>query len=154
MSMHRRTVTRGKSSSSPPPSPPLEPDAEKSKLNQRNLGVTNRIWLIVGLFLAILGFTHFFFPSAPVINPRPNANLKPKNYLNESKVENPFDFCPSYGPGDELSVKYGNLVIAQSRLHLGSGARVQRVLQRALAGQPVTISIVGGSGMNFDLRVA
>ena len=36
-------------------------------------------------------------------------------------------------------------------MHLGSGARIQRVLNKALAGQSVTISVLGGSGMPFSL---
>jgi hypothetical protein len=62
-----------------------------------------------------------------------------------NNAPNPFPFCPSYGPGDELGKQYGVLVLEQSRLHLGSGARVQGVIQKALAGQPVTISVLGGS---------
>ena len=34
-------------------------------------------------------------------------------------------------------------------MHLGSGARIQRVLNKALAGQIVTISVLGGSGITF-----
>jgi hypothetical protein len=47
---------------------------------------------------------------------------------------------------DEVGNKYGAVRLGQSRLHVGSGARVQRVLNRALAGYPVTISVIGGSG--------
>ena len=32
-------------------------------------------------------------------------------------------------------------------MHLGSGARIQRVLNKALAGQSITISVLGGSGI-------
>jgi hypothetical protein len=125
-------------------------DNEKvSRLNQRSLGVTNRIWLILGLFLFLLTFTHYIVPTA---TPTPtytfsNLNLTPKNYLNASEAgPNPFDFCPVYGPGDEIGLKHGAVALGKSRLHLGSGARVQRVLNKALTGQPVTISILGGSG--------
>ncbi len=31
-------------------------------------------------------------------------------------------------------------------MHTGSGARVQKVVQKAMAGLPVTISVLGGSG--------
>lgn len=133
-------------------SPGMGSDTDKvSRLNQRSFGVTNRIWLIVSLFLFIIAFTHFVLPSthpAPTVHSSySTANLKIKNYLNSSETEpNPFDFCPIYGPGDEIGAKYGALTLSQSRLHLGSGARIQRVLQRALSGQPVTISIIGGSG--------
>jgi hypothetical protein len=67
--------------------------------------------------------------------------------LNASEAApNPFDFCPVYGPGDEIGLKHGAATLGRTRLHLGTGARVQRVLNRALTGQPVTISILGGSG--------
>jgi len=127
----------------------MSSDNEKvSRLNQRTFGVTNRIWIIVSLFLFIITFTHYVLPhnhttSPPIFS---SAHLKPKNYLNGSKAEsNPFQFCPVYGPGDKIGAKYGALTLSQSRMHLGSSARVQRVLHRALSGQPVTISIIGGS---------
>ncbi|KAF7293016.1 hypothetical protein MIND_01200900 [Mycena indigotica] len=118
-----------------------------SRLNQRIFGVTNRIWLILGLFVFLLGFTHFIVPTTPTpVYTFSNLNLTPKNYFNASEAgPNPFDFCPVYGPGDEIGQKHGAVTLGQTRLHLGSGARVQRVLNRALAGQPVTISIIGGS---------
>jgi hypothetical protein len=34
-------------------------------------------------------------------------------------------------------------------LHLGTGSRVQRVLQKAMSGGAVTMSVLGGSGMSF-----
>jgi hypothetical protein len=74
-----------------------------------------------------------------------NSNLVPKDYLNTSDTTVPFDFCPLYGPGDPLAEKYGVHALSRSKLHAGSGARVQRVIQKALAGLPVTISVVGGS---------
>lgn len=77
----------------------------------------------------------------------------PKNYLhgvnnpigNSSEVANPFDFCPVFGPKDDIAKKYGVVPLSQSRLHLGSGGRVHRVIHKALLGQPVTISVLGGS---------
>lgn len=120
-----------------------------SRLSQRSFGVTNRIWLIVVLFVFIISLTHYVLPATrdtAVRSPYSNLGLKSKNYLNSSETENPFDFCPVYGPGDAIGAKYGSLILSQSRLHLGSSARVQRVLTRAMAGQPVTISVIGGSG--------
>lgn len=123
-----------------------------SRLNQRLLGVTNRVWAIVFLFLFIIGFTHYILPAQDVQQPRfnhPTMGLKSKNYLNKTQIEtepNPFDFCPVFGPGDEIGKKYGALTLSQSRLHLGSGGRIQRVIHKALLGQPVTISVLGGSG--------
>ncbi|THH11299.1 hypothetical protein EW146_g8090 [Bondarzewia mesenterica] len=125
-----------------------------SRLNQRSFGVTNRIWLILSLFLFIVLFTRFILPSSTSDNyyyrhhsHSYSANLKPTNYLNASEEvgESPFEFCPTFGPGDELSEKYGALAVSKSWLHLGSGARVQKVIHKAMIGQPVTISIIGGS---------
>ncbi|KAF8624733.1 hypothetical protein AX17_007064 [Amanita inopinata Kibby_2008] len=136
---------------SPGQSPSLNgSDSDKfSRLNQRNLGVTNRIWIIIALFLFIVLFTHFVLPAAHSSVPLPaysNAHLSAKNYLKATEAQpNPFEFCPAYGPGDEVGVKYGSLTLGQSRLHIGSSARVQRVLNRALAGNPITISVIGGS---------
>ncbi|KAJ3501251.1 hypothetical protein NLJ89_g9424 [Agrocybe chaxingu] len=125
-------------------------DLEKSsRFGQRSLGVTNRIWVLLLILVCILSFTHFIWPtigSATVVQNYSNADLKAKNYFNATEAgPNPFAFCPVYGPGDELGAKYGALALSKSRLHLGSGGRVQRVLNRALAGQPVTISVLGGS---------
>jgi hypothetical protein len=119
-----------------------------SRLNQRSFGVTNRIWLILGLFLFLLTFTHYI--GVPTANTPTytfsNLNLTPRNYLNASETApNPFDFCPVYGPGDEIGLKHGAVTLGKTRLHLGSGTRIQRVLNKALTGQPVTISILGGS---------
>jgi len=152
--MQRRTG-RGQAHISPPiqRSPEMGSDSDKgSRLNQRNFGVTNRIWLIVSLFLFIIIFTHFALPAThlPQRTPYSVANLRSKNYLNASDTEpNPFDFCPPYGPGDELGAKYGTQVLSKSKIHLGSGDRIQQVLNRALAGLPVTISILGGSGVSI-----
>ncbi|KAF7329690.1 hypothetical protein MKEN_00232100 [Mycena kentingensis (nom. inval.)] len=118
-----------------------------SRLNQRTLGVTNKIWLILGLFVFLLTLTHYIVPGAETpVYAFSNLNLTPRNYFNASEAgPNPFDFCPVYGPGDEIGQKHGAVMLGQTRLHLGSGARIQRVLNKALAGQPVTISIIGGS---------
>lgn len=149
----RRTGNRGQAHIAPPiqRSPDMGSDSEKgSRLNQRNFGVTNRIWLILSLFLFIIIFTHYALPTTHRPQHQPQystANLRPKNYLNASDTEpNPFAFCPPYSPGDELGVKYGTQVLSKSKMHLGSGDRIQQVLNRALAGLPVTISVLGGSG--------
>jgi hypothetical protein len=153
VSRRMQRPSRGQARISPPiqRSPQMGSDSEKgSKLNQRNFGIINRIWLIISLILFVVLFTHFAFPSThstPARRPYSSTNLKSKNYLNASDTEpNPFDFCPVYGPGDEIGAKYGAQTLSKSRMHLGSGDRIQRVLNRALAGHPVTISILGGSG--------
>jgi hypothetical protein len=73
--------------------------------------------------------------------------LTPRDYLNASATDPaPFDFCPVFGPGDPVAERRGQHGLLKSRLHTGSGARVQRVIQKALSGAPVTISVLGGSG--------
>ncbi|KAI0074358.1 hypothetical protein K474DRAFT_1665555 [Panus rudis PR-1116 ss-1] len=135
-----------------PPLPPLRMGSSEkapSRLNQKSLGVTNRIWLILALFLTLVLCTRFLFASEPQGNSRHrllHTDLKPKNYLNATDTDDvPFSFCPALGPGDELAAKYDPLLLAKTRLHTGSGSRLQRVITRALSGYPVTISVVGGS---------
>ena len=70
--------------------------------------------------------------------------------LNASQTEAaPFDFCPVFGPNDTIAERRGQWGLLRSRLHTGSGARIQRVVQKALAGEATTISILGGSGTFF-----
>lgn len=146
-SMQRRQP-RGQAFISPPISQNMGSDNDKSP--RRKFLVGNRIWLIVVVLGAILTVTHFIsLPSSSKLSSTPtysNSHLNPKDYLNVTDLgPNPFEFCPSYGPGDELGGKYGSNLLSQSRMNLGSGARVQRVLNKALAGQPITISVLGGS---------
>ncbi|CCM01989.1 uncharacterized protein FIBRA_04063 [Fibroporia radiculosa] len=124
-------------------------DSEKSsRLNQKSLGVTNRIWLLLAFFLSLVVFTRLILPT-DVNNTRHrllSLDLKPKNYLNITDGNlMPFSFCPALGPGDELTSKYDPVALAKTRFHTGSGARIQRVISKALSGLPVTISVVGGS---------
>ena len=64
-----------------------------------------------------------------------NADLKAKNYLNSSEPvpPNPSDFCLSYSPGDKIGAKSGVVTLSKSRMHQGTGARIQRVLNKAQA---------------------
>jgi hypothetical protein len=121
-----------------------------SRLNQKSFGVTNKIWLIVVLFLALIFLTRSILPADSASYPRHkflNTDAKPRNYLNISEGDSvPFSFCPALGPGDELATKYDPVALTKTRLHTGSGARIQRVITRALSGLPVTISVIGGSG--------
>ncbi|PIL29132.1 hypothetical protein GSI_09181 [Ganoderma sinense ZZ0214-1] len=149
--MQRRTG-KGLAHISISPSPGLAgfPDSEKtpSRLRQKSLGVTNRIWLILLAFVALVVFTRSVLPQeSPHARQRiPHSDLKPKNYLNFSEdAPNPFPFCPALGPNDDLATKYDPIVLSTTRFHLGSGARIQRVINKALSGLPVTISVVGGS---------
>ncbi|GJE86353.1 SGNH/GDSL hydrolase family protein [Phanerochaete sordida] len=120
-----------------------------SRLNQKTLGVTNRIWLILVVFLALVLFTRSILPSDTSYYGRHklvHIDAKPRNYLNVTEGSPvPFSFCPALGPGDELADKYDPVALQKTRLHTGTGARIQRVITRALSGLPVTISVVGGS---------
>lgn len=125
--------------------------SDSEKTSSRSFALTNRIWLILSFLLFILIFTHYALPEPhqPPPHAQP-AHLRPKNYLNATDTDpNPFPFCPSYNPADTLGLKYGAQVLSKSRMHLGSGDRIQQVLNRALAGLPVTISVLGGSGTVF-----
>jgi hypothetical protein len=118
------------------------------------MGIRNRKWIIMFLVIFIIAATLFIWPtisgSAGVVQIYSNAGLKAKNYFNATDSDpNPFSFCPNYGPDDELGTKYGAVTLSKSRFHIGSGARIQRVLNRALAGQPVTISVLGGSSKSL-----
>ncbi|KII91558.1 hypothetical protein PLICRDRAFT_38335 [Plicaturopsis crispa FD-325 SS-3] len=148
--MQRRVGNKGLAHISPPTPTgpgPMRPLSEKqSRLSQRTFGVTHRIWLILALLVAVLTITRLVLPShSSASQHRP---LVAKNYyaaVNGTPAENPFPFCPELGQGDELAAKYGARALLQSRLHLGSGERVQRVIRKALAGEAVTISVLGGS---------
>ncbi|KZV90938.1 hypothetical protein EXIGLDRAFT_676605 [Exidia glandulosa HHB12029] len=115
-------------------------------------GSSTRVWLgLVGL----AALFYFFFPSSYSYSPYPRhqytqaRELHPVNYLrNLTKgdvVPPPFDFCPVFGPGDRLGLKYGSVALGRSRLYTGTNTRVQRVIHKALSGLPVTISVLGGS---------
>jgi hypothetical protein len=132
--------------------------SDNDKPARRSFGVTNRIWMVLFAIAAVLAFTHFvLLSSSGPTTSQPaysNSHLESKNYFNVTNLgPNPFEFCPSYSEGDELGDKYGTLTLSQSRSHLGTGARVQRLLHKALAGQPVTISIIGGSGTSVSCIV-
>ena len=148
----QRRAGRGQAHISPPQQQRMRPDPEKSS---RPMGIRNRKWLILFLVILIIAATLFILPlfgRGSVVQIYSNADLKAKNYFNATESDpNPFSFCPNYGPGDELGTKYGAVTLSKSRFHLGSGDRIQRVLNRALAGQPVTISVLGGSSESLFL---
>ncbi|KAG9046394.1 cap64-like protein [Tulasnella sp. UAMH 9824] len=109
-----------------------------------------RALLILGGLVSLFVVTKVFFPSESspfaLSHPPIATPLVAKNYLNSSKIEPaPFEFCPFYGPGDTLAQKYGAHNLAKSKVHMGSGGRIQRVIHKALSGLPVTISVLGGS---------
>lgn len=76
----------------------------------------------------------------------PTGLLTAKDYLNASTSDPaPFAFCPVFGPGDAIAQRRGQVPLLKSRIHTGTGARLQRVIQKAMSGHPVTISVLGGS---------
>lgn len=132
---------------------PSDVAAEKtpSRLGQRSLGINNRIWLILILIVSILGLSHWLWPGSPVApylhTPFSTLDLKAINYFNTTEhMVNPFKFCPIYGPGDDVGRKYDREVLTKSVMHQGTGTRLQRVLTRAMNGNPITISVLGSSG--------
>ncbi|OBZ76760.1 hypothetical protein A0H81_03348 [Grifola frondosa] len=148
--MQRRSG-KGHAHISPPVGPTRmgsDPEKTPSRLYQKSLGVTNRIWIILAIFLFLIVFTRSILPTDNS-NPRHrllHTDLKPKNYLNTTDEDAmPFSFCPALGPSDELASKYDPVSLSKTRFHLGSGARIQRVITKALSGLPVTISVIGGS---------
>ncbi|KAG1886684.1 hypothetical protein F4604DRAFT_1283611 [Suillus subluteus] len=156
--MQRRSGS-GKARISPPNPHRLtgmgpDPAKRANMWNQRRLGVNNRIWaIILGFILLVMVSRYISSSNRTRAGSFTTEGLVPKNYLhdanyligNSSEAANPFDFCPVFGPKDEIANKYGVVPLAQSRLHLGSGGRVHRVIHKALLGQPVTISVLGGS---------
>lgn len=149
----QRRAGRGQAHISPPQQQHMGPDPEKA--NGRPMGIRNRKWILLFIVIFIITATLFIWPisgSGGVAQIYSNADLKAKNYFNASEGDpNPFSFCPNFGPDDVLGKKYGAVTLSKSRFHLGSGERIQRVLNRALAGQPVTISVLGGSSGSLSL---
>lgn len=112
-----------------------------------------RVLIIVVGLVSLFFITKIFLPSDHSFSiggghqVQRTEQLVARNYLNiSSSTPAPFDFCPIYGPGDPVAAKYGGHNLARGRIHMGSGARVQRVMHKALSGLPVTISVLGGSG--------
>lgn len=127
---------------------------EKQRLGIPSLprSKSKRILLIPACALALYALSFLFHSSSyPPPSTAPEPLLRPRNYLatgvNQTLEElpNPFEFCPTGGMADRLSEKYGGSNLLRTRLHAGSGTRVQRVLRRAMSGLPITVSILGGS---------
>jgi len=139
-------------SADPPSGRPPRPSASRSSKHLHE-SLTPRITIFLLIVFVLIIFTrltlfpqesssqgprHAFLPS--------NHKLVPRDYLNESAHDPaPFPFCPIFGPGDELAKRYTAASLHKSVLHSGSGARVQRVVNKAMRGLPVTISVLGGS---------
>ncbi|KAJ1301270.1 hypothetical protein OPQ81_003677 [Rhizoctonia solani] len=156
--MQRRTYARSLTeltapdhdgSKAPPTPSPLVTMGDKAPRMTSNL---SRAYLVAIGVLALVFISALALSrdSIPIHLPKHALTdahaLRPHDYLNASKADPaPFDFCPIFGPGDELAAKYGAAALAKTRLHAGTGARVQRVVHKALSGLPVTISVLGGS---------
>lgn len=134
-------------------------DPARSRWHQRSFGVPNRIWAVLVAFVSLVVISRQVLSYHRQLQPISTAGLVPINYLhpvnaNSSERDgssSPFQFCPVFGPADDIAKKYGAVALAQTRLHLGSGGRVHRVIHKALLGQPVTMSVLGGSGMSYAL---
>ncbi|KAG5353189.1 hypothetical protein C0989_009566 [Termitomyces sp. Mn162] len=99
----------------------------------------HRLWLVLVALLGVLALAHYALPSSPPpATPRfSSAHLRPKNYFNASDAS-PFSFCPVYGPGDPLVPTYGAQALSKILMHPGSGERIQRVVNSALAAHPAS----------------
>lgn len=170
--MYRRTtvtpVDRSRSPSPQPsnPTPTIRPNLKlagfknsyssmQSRLHNKTLASPARIWALLAALLVLFLLTRSFIHQSPAQSHSfyNRDILHPRNYLNASaSVPAPFDFCPVHGPGDVIGQKYGVHVMSKSRLHTGSGARVHRVIHKALSGLPVTISVLGGSSEYISTR--
>ncbi|WVO17560.1 hypothetical protein L204_105255 [Cryptococcus depauperatus] len=115
----------------------------------KKLGLSQQGWVVVTGVVGFLILLKLIFSSGEPSSRHKITNtthLVPRDYLNNSVIDPaPFEFCPVFGPGDSIAAKRGQLELLRSRLHLGTGARVQKVLQKAMSGAPVTISVLGGS---------
>ncbi|TXT11313.1 uncharacterized protein COLE_01723 [Cutaneotrichosporon oleaginosum] len=111
-------------------------------------GLSQRAWLAITIIIGFVLLTKLIVPSETATNPTVEEfnELKPHDYLNNSMTEPaPFEFCPVFGPGDAIAARRGQFELLRSRVHTGTGARIHRVLRKAMKGLPVTISVLGGS---------
>lgn len=163
--MYRRTTitpgdrSRSPSPQSPNPTPTIRPNLKlasfkngyssmQSSLHNKTLASPARIWALLAALLVLFLLTRSFIHQSPAQSHSfyNRDALHPRNYLNASaSTPAPFDFCPVHGPGDVIGQKYGVHLMSKSKLHTGSGARIHRVIHKALLGLPVTISVLGGS---------
>ncbi|KAK4688261.1 hypothetical protein P7C73_g1846, partial [Tremellales sp. Uapishka_1] len=113
------------------------------------LGLSQRAWVILTVVIGFILLSKLLVPSSDTNGHVHHSDahlLVPRDYLNSSAADPaPFDFCPVFGPGDAIAARRGQFELLKSRLHLGSGARIQRVLQKAMSGAPITMSVLGGS---------
>ncbi|KAG9310170.1 hypothetical protein JVU11DRAFT_9793 [Chiua virens] len=132
-------------------------DPARSRWHRRSFGVPNRIWALLLAFSSLVVISRQVLSYNRLPHQVSTAGLIPINYIhsanffttnsseNDATSQTPFRFCPVFGPGDDIAKKYSSVTLAQSRLHLGSGGRVQRMIHKALVGQPITMSVLGSS---------
>lgn len=137
--MHHLFDDRTKSPDIPPKSPLIRPHLDTpygvSRTKKRALlfqSNTVRIWVLIMGIAVVYGIHRLFHSTSNTNHSFYNQEaLYPVNYLNTSTPSfPPFSFCPVHGPGDAIGNKYGAHAIARSRLHLGSGARIHRLLHK------------------------
>jgi len=127
-------------------------DEKHSRFSPRSIAFSHRIWVLITVLVFVFLCTRILSPTHESVSHSfySTSNLIPRDYLNSSDSA-PFDFCPVFGPGDKLAEKHGVYGLTRTRLHTGSGARVQRIIRKALSGQPVTISVLGGSSEFYTI---
>ncbi|TXT03892.1 hypothetical protein VHUM_04315 [Vanrija humicola] len=110
-------------------------------------GLSQRAWLALTVVVGFVLFTKLIMTNDTHTHHTHDPTfIIPRDYLNNSATDRaPFDFCPVFGPGDAIAARRGQFELLRSRLHLGTGNRVQRVLRKAMSGMPITISVLGGS---------
>ncbi|KAG8947538.1 hypothetical protein FRC03_001017 [Tulasnella sp. 419] len=66
----------------------------------------------------------------------------PVEHVNTPSLPPECDYC---GPTDALCKQYGDHNLARSRAYEGTNSRLRRVIAKAKRGEPVIISVLGGS---------
>lgn len=137
----QRRMHRALDTETPPKSPFIRPNLSSTPkadgiLTKKNITSTARIWTLVVTFSLLFAITRLFSSKEAHSHSFYDQDaLHPVNYLNQSNLGVPFDFCPVHGSTDVIGNKYGAHAMAKSRLHLGSGAHIQRLIHRvSIAG--------------------
>ena len=149
--MYRRANIRTPSTEPPSERPPRPSASRSSKHLHESLTPRITIFLLIIFILIIFTRLALFPQESSPYGPRhallpSHHKLVPRDYLNASAHDPaPFPFCPIFGPGDELGKRYTPASLHKTVLHSGSNARLQRIINKAMRGLPVTISVLGGS---------
>ena len=145
-------------SGNPPKSPFIRPhlngdsglDKKRSMSALFASSFSARIWAIFIGICVIIAITRLFGTSSVTTSFYNQDSLHPVNYLNTSQsAPPPFPFCPVHGPGDIIGNKYGAHAMAKSRLHLGSAARIQRLLHRVWSNHSPKITFQKANYSDF-----